>query len=58
MGTYNLLEICEHFKKKSFIFHHVSTDEVYGDIEENKPSVEHDPYLPSSPYSAKQHLIT
>tara|TARA_B000000557_G_scaffold264754_1_gene271498 strand:+ start:8195 stop:9193 length:999 start_codon:yes stop_codon:yes gene_type:complete len=62
MGTYNLLEICrEHFKKKSFIFHHVSTDEVYGDIEENKPSVEHDPYLPSSPYSASKaasdHLV-
>ena len=35
------------------MLHHISTDEVYGDIEVNsKPPIENSPYNPSSPYSA------
>lgn len=61
-GTYNLLEICRELcEKKEIIFHHISTDEVYGDIEGKPPSVETDSYKPSSPYSsskaASDHLV-
>ena len=61
-GTYNLLEICREFSEnKEIIFHHISTDEVYGDIEGKPPSVETDSYKPSSPYSsskaASDHLV-
>jgi dTDP-glucose 4,6-dehydratase len=61
-GTYNLLEICRELcEKKEIIFHHISTDEVYGDIEDKPPSVETDSYKPSSPYSsskaASDHLV-
>ena len=61
-GTYNLLEICRELcEKKEIIFHHISTDEVYGDIEDELPSIEMDSYKPSSPYSsskaASDHLV-
>ena len=61
-GTYNLLEICRDLsEKKEIIFHHISTDEVYGDIEDELPSIEMDSYKPSSPYSsskaASDHLV-
>ncbi len=61
-GTYNLLELCRFSnKKKEIIFHQISTDEVYGDIENNPSSTENDPYKPSSPYSATKasadHLV-
>tara|TARA_B100000989_G_scaffold293339_1_gene270599 strand:+ start:4798 stop:5835 length:1038 start_codon:yes stop_codon:yes gene_type:complete len=68
-GTYSLLEATTsywqklHSKKKDlFRFHHISTDEVYGDLSiSDKPSREEDPYLPSSPYSASKassdHLV-
>lgn len=61
-GTYNLLEICREFSEnKEIIFHHISTDEVYGDIEGKPPSAENDSYKPSSPYSsskaASDHLV-
>ena len=40
-------------KNNEFMLHHISTDEVYGDIEVNsKPPIENSPYNPSSPYSA------
>jgi dTDP-glucose 4,6-dehydratase len=69
LGTLNLLHISnEYFQsldlsgKKDFIFHHVSTDEVYGDIPlECLPCDEQYPYQPSSPYAASKassdHLI-
>ncbi len=42
-------------------FHHVSTDEVYGDREGHAPAREEDPYAPSSPYAASKaaadHLV-
>ena len=48
--------------KKYFRFHHVSTDEVYGDLKgEDDLFVETTPYAPSSPYSATKagsdHLV-
>ena len=58
--TLNLLDISRdyfnNFKDKNdFIFHHVSTDEVYGDITDPKYfSKENDPYFPSSPYAASK----
>ncbi len=62
IGTYNLLELCrKHSENKNIIFHHISTDEVYGDIKDGLPSSEEDAYRPSSPYSsskaASDHLV-
>jgi dTDP-glucose 4,6-dehydratase len=52
-GVFNLLEAIKKFKKKIKLIH-VSTDEVYGDIINNKSSKESDAYNPSSPYSASK----
>ena len=50
IGTYSLLESA---RKNEKIFFHVSTDEVYGDLEFNqKPFTEKDNLKPSNPYSA------
>lgn len=51
VGTYVLLEAA---RKHDVRLHHVSTDEVYGDLELDDPLrfSEHTPYNPSSPYSA------
>lgn len=69
LGTYNLLRSSYKFwkdlpdsLKESFLFHHVSTDEVYGDLEINEPPCnESKCYDPSSPYSASKassdHLV-
>lgn len=69
LGTFNLLEISRKYyneleenKKKFFRFHHVSTDEVYGDLGfNNKLFTEETRYDPSSPYSASKassdHLV-
>jgi dTDP-glucose 4,6-dehydratase len=69
VGTYNILETSREYwltlpniKKSSFIFHHISTDEVYGDLEsDNELFTEDTPYAPSSPYSASKaasdHLV-
>lgn len=57
LGTYNLLEQSKKVIKKNdnFIFHHVSTDEVYGDLRQNEPAfTEDNAYLPSSPYSSSK----
>lgn len=50
-GTYTLLEACLKYNKR---FHHVSTDEVYGDLALDDPTrfTEETPYHPSSPYSS------
>jgi dTDP-glucose 4,6-dehydratase len=61
-GTFNLLEACrKHWKKGEGLFHHVSTDEVYGSLGETGKFVETTPYDPSSPYSASKaasdHLV-
>lgn len=51
IGTYTLIEAARKYNKR---FHHVSTDEVYGDLELDDPSKFTDttPYNPSSPYSS------
>ena len=68
-GTYTLLELSRIYweslnkeKKKLFKFHHVSTDEVYGDLGKKEGSFsESSRYEPSSPYSASKaasdHLV-
>lgn len=64
MGTFNLLEIARGFWKdednKKVLFHHISTDEVYGSIE-NGCFYEYSSYKPNSPYSASKassdHLV-
>lgn len=69
IGTYNLLEVARNYwqnltedKKSSFKFHHISTDEVYGDLEGTEDLfTEETSYSPSSPYSASKassdHLV-
>ena len=69
VGTYTLLEVVRHYwqgldqtKKSQFKFHHISTDEVYGDLEGTTDLfTESTPYAPSSPYSASKassdHLV-
>ncbi len=51
IGTYTLLEAA---RKHGTRFHHISTDEVYGDLELDDPQrfTERTPYNPSSPYSS------
>ncbi len=68
-GTYILLEITRNYltglndkKKCDFRFHHVSTDEVFGDLcDRDELFTEDTPYAPSSPYSASKassdHLV-
>ena len=69
LGTYTLLEVARAYyqglsdgKKHSFRFHHISTDEVYGDLEDTEDLfTEATSYNPSSPYSASKassdHLV-
>ncbi len=51
IGTYTLLEAA---RKHGTRLHHISTDEVYGDLELDDPArfTESTPYNPSSPYSS------
>ncbi|WP_396668886.1 dTDP-glucose 4,6-dehydratase [Microbacterium sp. R86528] len=51
IGTYTLLEAARKHDRR---FHHISTDEVYGDLELDDPErfTESTPYNPSSPYSS------
>ncbi|EMH3444953.1 TPA: dTDP-glucose 4,6-dehydratase [Vibrio harveyi] len=69
MGTYHLLESARQYwstldetRKAAFRFHHISTDEVYGDLEGTDDLfTETTSYAPSSPYSASKassdHLV-
>ncbi|MCK6594621.1 MAG: dTDP-glucose 4,6-dehydratase [Bacteriovoracaceae bacterium] len=68
IGTYSMLEEAlkyyqrlDEAKKKAFLFHHISTDEVYGELGEMGLFTEETPYDPSSPYSASKassdHLV-
>jgi len=69
VGTYTLLETSRAYwnslieeKKSAFRFHHISTDEVYGDLEGPEDLfTEETSYAPSSPYSASKassdHLV-
>ncbi len=69
VGTFTLLEQARFYwskleaaKKERFRFHHVSSDEVFGDLQPDDPAfTETTPYAPSSPYSASKasadHLV-
>ena len=69
IGTYTLLEVCRSYfqtltaeKQQQFKFHHISTDEVYGDLADTGALFdEQTAYHPSSPYSASKagsdHLV-
>lgn len=69
IGTYTLLEATRQYwqameadRQVAFRFHHISTDEVYGDLEGPEDLfTETTPYAPSSPYSASKassdHLV-
>ncbi|MDD4864946.1 MAG: dTDP-glucose 4,6-dehydratase [Alishewanella agri] len=69
VGTYTLLEAARNYwkvlpeaRKQAFRFHHISTDEVYGDLHGTDDLfTETTPYSPSSPYSASKassdHLV-
>lgn len=63
-GTYTMLEVAREYfnENKNFRFHHISTDEVYGDLHNPEDYfTESTPYSPSSPYSASKassdHLV-
>lgn len=61
IGTYNLLEVCRERLNKITLFHHISTDEVYGSLGDTGHFNEDTPYKPNSPYSASKaasdHLV-
>lgn len=64
IGTYTLLEVAREYQQThiAFRFHHVSTDEVYGDLHSTHDFFTEDTaYAPSSPYSASKassdHLV-
>lgn len=69
IGTFILLEASRQYyaslddeRKKAFRFHHISTDEVFGDLHDaDDLFTEETPYAPSSPYSASKagsdHLV-
>ncbi|MGB3489918.1 MAG: dTDP-glucose 4,6-dehydratase [Xanthobacteraceae bacterium] len=69
VGTYTVLEAARDYwkaldadQRAAFRFHHISTDEVYGDLAaDDDPFTETTPYAPSSPYSASKassdHLV-
>ncbi|MCK4620866.1 MAG: dTDP-glucose 4,6-dehydratase [Desulfuromonadales bacterium] len=69
VGTYTLLEVARSYwtgldseRKANFRFHHISTDEVYGDLDgPEELFTEQTSYAPSSPYSASKassdHLV-
>ncbi|WP_405234267.1 dTDP-glucose 4,6-dehydratase [Lentisalinibacter salinarum] len=70
VGTYTLLEVSRHYwrsmpmnRASRFRLHHVSTDEVFGDLSSTADALfrENTPYAPSSPYAASKassdHLV-
>ncbi|MBN2738076.1 MAG: dTDP-glucose 4,6-dehydratase [Spirochaetales bacterium] len=63
MGTFNLLEVARKLWKdrNDVLFHHVSTDEVFGSLGDEGYFTEETPYDPRSPYSASKassdHLV-
>ena len=65
VGSYTLLNAACHYwqqhERADFLFHHVSTDEVFGSLEATGYFTEETPYAPNSPYSASKassdHLV-
>ncbi|UCG06846.1 MAG: dTDP-glucose 4,6-dehydratase [Desulfobacterales bacterium] len=60
-GTFILLETAREHRDQLILFHHVSTDEVYGSLGAEGYFTEDTPYKPNSPYSASKassdHLV-
>ncbi|MDX1709033.1 MAG: GDP-mannose 4,6-dehydratase, partial [Desulfobacterales bacterium] len=60
-GTFCLLEVARKYQQQLKLFHHVSTDEVYGSLGVEGHFTEQTPYRPNSPYSASKassdHLV-
>ena len=68
IGTFNIIEATRNYlnefgkyRKSRFIFHHISTDEVFGSLDSTNKFNEGSPYDPRSPYSASKassdHLV-
>ena len=63
MGTFTLLEVARKnwTGREDTLFHHISTDEVYGSVDDGGYFYEDTPYRPNSPYSASKassdHLV-
>ncbi len=68
LGTYTLLDVARHYwqtgldkRREDVLFHHISTDEVYGSLGATGYFREDTPYDPRSPYSASKassdHLV-
>ncbi len=61
IGTFNLLECARKYRDNLKLFHHVSTDEVFGSLGQEGLFTETTPYKPNSPYSASKassdHLV-
>jgi len=61
LGTFNLLEAARKRGESFEVFHHISTDEVYGSLGPTGFFTEETPYRPNSPYSASKaasdHLV-
>ena len=61
IGTFNLLEAARSHAGNFVLFHHISTDEVYGSLGKEGLFKETTPYQPNSPYSAAKassdHLV-
>ena len=61
LGTYTLLQAAREHAAQIQLFHHVSTDEVFGSLGDQGFFTEETPYAPNSPYSASKassdHLV-
>ncbi|HJP18521.1 MAG TPA: dTDP-glucose 4,6-dehydratase [Nitrospinota bacterium] len=54
IGTFNILELARASMDKLILFHHISTDEVFGSLGKDGFFTEETPYNPNSPYSASK----
>lgn len=61
VGTFNLLDLARSARHRLVLFHHVSTDEVFGSLEREGYFTETTAYRPNSPYAASKaasdHLV-
>jgi dTDP-glucose 4,6-dehydratase len=61
VGTFNLLEVARNHMDNIQLFHHISTDEVFGSLGKEGYFTEDTPYKPNSPYAsskaASDHLV-
>lgn len=61
VGTFNLLELARKHQDRLELFHHISTDEVFGSLGKDGYFTEETAYKPNSPYSASKassdHLV-